>query len=310
MIFPALLLMVACSAKTELYYPEKEAVQISLPVASLSGSGASSRAAVDGWDATTVSLAYRQDPQTVYANNVNVVMQSDQDQIIHMGMQYPLDGSEFYVRGYYPAAAPDATGIVRYDISKGDVDVMSSDEVHGNQGAPIIASDANKLLFKHKLARLTVKMMCAPGATYPEWISALFVTGNAGQPYLPTQAELDLSDGSVSFRAPGTIMAGYKSGGFAVPAYGTTAAVIDAMVKPGSALGIQLLSTGDNVTDISLAGSTLAFLETNVGGEAGKQYIINLSFSSTTILIDRIEIVDWGVGGTMPNPPTGGDQWW
>lgn len=303
-ILPALLLFAACAGESDKPAPQGGPADVVLRVSALNGGA--TRAAIDKWNKTTISLAYHMGSTTYYAKNVNVVVKGENDQIVHMGMEYSSDASEdFFVRGYHPAAAPDAAGIVRYDISNGDVDLMCSNELSGNKNNPIIDEGKN-LVFKHKLTRLTVRMSNAENQEYLEKIAAVIVTGNeVAHSYLPTQAELDLQTGltgEVEFRGLGIIRAGYTSAGLIMPPHNAPVD-IDAMIAPDRPIKLYVLTTDDSMIEISLAGTTLDFLETD-GGQEGEQYVIRLMFHSVAPLGDASGIVTWE---TIRNNP--GDWW-
>lgn len=261
----AAILLGSCSAEVE--SPITESVPVMLRV----GADGDSRAVVEEWNDTTVSLAYHIGDDTPYANSVDVLVKSNSDQTIHMGFQYPDDEEiDVFVRGYYPAAKPDASGVVHYDLSLGDVDLMSTGEVSGNIEEPIIDDSGKNLLFKHRLTRLTFNLSHKLNSDLE--IAAVLIFGEDGESTIPTQAELHLSDGEVIYSSPGVITVGYDHNGLTLPM------TLEAMVVPDTRLTIKLLGTDYSLTEVSLASSTSLIVLETAGGEAGKQYTINLSF--------------------------------
>lgn len=265
------------------------------------------RAAVDKWEDTEVGLAYRT-TSPLYTEHLTVTIETEADQVVDMGMEYPTDGTPVYVRGFHPSQAPQASGLVTYDVSKGDIDLMCSNEVSGTQTSTII-SGGNKLQFKHLMTRLTFDLRCADGQTYPERIAGVLISGAVSTQKLRTYASLDLATGSVHYTIPGVVYVGHPDGYYIPASYETDIElVLDAIVQPGVPLSVTLITMSDEEKTVAFnALSTL----TTTGGEAGKQYKIKLTFNGTSILGDVTSVTEWTDGDPMPDQPNGGSgAWW
>lgn len=308
LLFAAAAMAGCVSDNGECPNPRSEAVAVTLPVESL-GTEGKTRAAVEQWNGTAVSLAYRGAAENEYTKTLGVVIETAADQVVDMGLEYPVDNSLFYVRGYHPVAVPQVSGVVSFDISKGDVDVMWSQEVSGSQTDPIIADDNKTLRFKHLLTRITFRMQCAQNQSYPARISAVCIEGH-GNSVLRTHASLNLMTNTPLFQVPGMVLAGFSSDGHPVPADYETALEIDAMIQPGVPFDVYLLTSLDESVSIDFnnGNGNLGFFAT-AGGEAGKRYVVNLTFNGSKILADGPTIVEWDAVD-LPEQVTGGNQWW
>lgn len=308
-VFLAALLFSGCiSDNSELPHPQSCVKSVTLPVQPL-GTGGETRAAVDLWNGTTVSLAYRDVSENEYTKALDVVIETEADQVIDMGMEYPVDNSLFYVRGYHPAEKPQASGIVSFDISKGDVDMMWSQEVSGSQNDPIIDNAGKTLQFEHLLTRITFRMQCAPDQSYPARISAVCLEGH-GSHSLRTRASLNLMTNTPLYQVPGMILAGFSSSGHPVPADYEPWLEIDAMIQPNIPFDVYLLTSLDQTVriDFTEGAGNLDFFPVT-GGAPGVRYVVNLKFSGSKILADGPTIVPWDAVN-LPNQITGGNQWW
>lgn len=259
---------------------------------------AGTRAVIDVWDQTEVGIAYRTS-SPLYTEYLNITIDQEADQIIDTGMEYPDDASTLHAVGYYPALAPQATGLVTYDISKGDIDLMCSNEVSGDKNNTILDS-GDKMQFKHLLTRLTFTLQCSPGQSYPERIAGILIGG------VKTYASLNLATGTPYFTIPGTVYTGHPDG-YYIPASYENKLVLDAMIQPGAGISVDIITVNDNIKPVTF--TTLNTLQTS-GGAAGKQYVVNLVFNGTAILADKVSIVDWTAGANMPNQPNGSNPWW
>lgn len=262
------------------------------------------RAAVDKWDNTPVSIGYVFAPATLFNRSLTVsVTDSITGEHINTGMEYPLNHSPVSFIGYHPVAAPNAAGVVTYDISKGDVDVMMSNSVSGTDLAPI----TNKLVFKHKLTRVTFVLRCASGQSYPEPIFGIQVSSASTTKTLSSAVTLDLEAETVNFKIPGSVFAGDLDG-FVVPKDGNSPVVLDFMLQPNIPLAFSVLSlTGGR--DIIITGNLPDWdTLTKIGGDAGKKYTVVLSFSGVEILAQGITVTPW----TSGNQNMGGNTvtWW
>lgn len=262
------------------------------------------RAAVDEWDNTLVSIAYVFAPSVWFDRALTVSVADNDGAYINTGMEYPLDYSAVSFIGYHPVAAPNAAGVVTYDISKGDVDVMMSNTVSGTLAAPI----TDKLVFEHKLTRVVFKLRCAPGQSYPEAVFGIRASSASLTKSLSTAVSLDTEPVAVNFKIPGGVFRG-SFDGFVIPLYGLDPVVIDMMLQPGVPLAFNVVSlTGDRDIVVANASDNYWHDLTTVGGEAGKQYTVNLSFSGVLILAQDISVDAWVEG----NRNIGGNSgtWW
>jgi len=252
----------------------------------------STRAAVDAWDTTQVSVAYVFAPATIYDRSLTVsVMDNVNGQHVNTGMAYPADNSPVSFIGYYPVAAPSALGTVTYDISKGDVDVMMSNSVSGTLDAPI----TDKLDFSHRLTRITFKLNCATGQTYPEPIFGIRADPSTSTALL-TAVMLDFQTETVNFRLPGSVFCGNVSG-YVVPQSWDFPVVMDMMVQPDVPLDFSVVSlTAVRNINITSDPDGLWNTLTTVGGTEGMRYTVQLYFSGIGILAQDISAVPWTSG--------------
>jgi hypothetical protein len=274
-------------------------------------SGAETRAPLDEWENTEVSVGYKfAAAQTDFDKSLTVTVEdagplaSENDgQFIETGMEYPTDNSLVSFRGYYPVAAPSAVGTITYDISKGDVDVMLSNTVSGSVNSPI----TQKMVFEHQLTRITFKLRCATGKSYPEPVFGIRASASTSTP-LMTVVTLELdSPLPPSFKISGNIFCG-DFDGFVIPQFDWY--VVDMMVQPGVPLAFNLASlSGDR--NINITGDTGGYWTqlTSAGGTKGVQYTVQLEFSGKSILAQNITATAW-TDGEQNLGGNDGTQWW
>ena len=283
------LLLAGCSSEREIGKPSI--------VLGVDGLGQGTRAVVDGWDNTPVSVAYAFGAED-YTKAFNATVVGTADKHVNTGMAYPAGDVPAHFVGYHPVEVPDAMGQVIYDISNGDVDLMLSNEISGTHSVPI----TDKLNFEHKLTRITFEMNCKAGSpAYPEPILGVFADNAVPTKSLMTRAKIDLNTRAVSFLiSTNRVFAGGLDGK-PVPPAGSPPLVIDAMVQPDVPLKFTVLTLSGE-QDITISNPThAAWLQLiNNGGEAGKRYVIKLSFSGIGILdFDGISVVDWETGASL-----------
>ncbi|MCL2561428.1 MAG: fimbrillin family protein [Rikenellaceae bacterium] len=299
------LVAVGCNDNKELA-TSQQSRSIILSVSSPTGSVAASRAPVDSWDNTPVSVAYMFAPAVVFDRALTVSVTDNTGEHVNTGMEYPLDNSVVSFIGYHPVAAPNAVGTITYDISKGDVDVMMSNSVSGTLSNTIIGQ-GTKLVFEHMLTRITFKLQCAPGQSYPEPVFGMRASAS-GAKSLNTAVTLDLGAENLTFKISGGVFTGDLNG-FVIPLFGAPAVIVDMMLQPDVPLAFDVVSlTGDrSITITGDPGGYWANL-TAVGGERGKQYTVELAFSGEMILAQNITVTPWING----NQNLGGNSgtWW
>ena len=279
---------------------------IVLSVSGPTASAAASRAPVDGWDNTPVSVAYAFAPSVVFDRSLTVSVTDNAGEHINTGMEYPLSNSAVSFIGYHPVAAPNTIGVITYDISRGDVDVMMSNSVSGTLSNTII-SQGTKLVFEHMLTRVTFRLQCAPGQYYPEPVFGMRASASGTTP-LNMMVSLSLEDEELLFKIPGVVFIGDPDG-FVIPRFGTPVLILDMMLQPDVPLAFDVVSlTGDRGISITAdPGGYWAALTTS-GGERGKQYTVELAFSGEIILAQNITVSPW-ISGEQ-NLGNNSGIWW
>jgi len=271
------------------------------------------RAALDEWENTEVSVGYRfAASQTGFDKSLTVTVEDpgpltgeNDGQHIETGMEYPTDNSTVSFRGYYPVAAPNAAGTITYDISKGDVDVMLSNTVSGSLNAPI----AQKLVFEHQLTRVTFNLRCARDTSYPESVFGVRASASTAAP-LMTAVTLELdSPLSPSFKISGSVFSGDLAG-FVIPPFGADWHVVDMMLQPDVPLAFNVASfTGDRA--ITINGDLNGYWAqlTSRGGRRGERYTVQLEFSGEEIIARQITVAPWREGDRNLGGNSG-KEWW
>jgi hypothetical protein len=302
-----LLLMAAagfsCSGSTEEPFLETD-IPVSLAVGQLAGGDVTTRAAIEAWSNTPVSLAYRT-ASTYNDYHVNVVVPANSSpQTIDTGLAYATDDTPLYIRGYHPVANMSG-GLVNFDLSKGDVDLMYSNEVSGKQSAPITAP----LLFKHRLTRLAFVLQCDVNKSYPKVVVGIRISdANTLKPIL-SKATLDLNSGTYTFSIPNAVI-GFSAtnpDGFGVPPNGSPE-YIDMMIVPNAPFVVSVIMSDNTEVIVPLDSS----LDDVTGGAEGKVYTVNLLFGGNTILAGKIDIADdWVLDTSLPGKTgTNSGAWW
>ncbi len=300
-----------CIVDRDLLKPTPHDSDITLGIDVLPHSAPATRAALEEWENTPVSVAYMfVDSQTAFDRNFTVRVEDIDDenngQHVKTGMEYPADDSQVSFRGYYPVAEPDEAGVVTYDISKGDTDVMLSNTVSGSLTAPI----GDKLVFKHLLTRVTFLMKCAPNQSYPEPVFGMKAAGATAIDRLMTTVSLDpgATTNPATYSVPGNVFCGDPDG-FVIPYSYENPVVVEMMLEPDVALDLKVASlSSDKEINITSDASGIWTQLTTVGGEAGVRYTVELAFSGEVILAQRISACMWITG----DQHLGGnnDVWW
>ncbi|MDR1003758.1 MAG: fimbrillin family protein [Prevotellaceae bacterium] len=299
-----LFLCIGCSGESPIPSADAFDSNISLPIASLN-QGISTRAAIDEWNATPISVAYRFEPNLIYAGKLDVTIPDNTGvHLLDTGLDYPSTGGgddKVYLRGFYPQAVPDATtGIVEYDIKEGNVDVMLSDPVSGSKNDPLSGVAPDVMQFKHLLTRFKFTFKCQPGSNYPNRIAGVFITPKAVTAPI-AGVQVDLQTGLPRFINPGAIYCTFEDGSIEVPSGGTPAAILDVMIRPNTSFNLGIVNDDDemSVTTVTIpaggAGSVNDIVN-NTGGVQGVCYTIELLFSGAAISSGSITAHAWDGG--------------
>lgn len=268
------------------------------------------RAALDAWDSTAVSIAYAYAPSTVFDRSLTVSVNENSGEHINTGMEYPTTNNEVSFIGYYPVASPNASGIVDYNISNGDVDVMMSNKVSGRLNTRI----SSPMIFAHKLTRFTFLMVCKAGASYPEPVNGITVVANSAYTNrkLMTYVALDLNTATETFKIPGTVFNGSAEGVPVPQNLGGTVEplVFDMMIQPDIPLLFKVVTLTDE-KQINLTadpGGYWSQITQGSGGTAGTQYTIKLEFSGENILYQGISVTSWNGNNSISGDNS--TVWW
>lgn len=256
-------------------------------IASSDGVKAVTRAAVDQWDNTVVSIAYAYGT-ALFDRSLSVTLSGDQDKHVKTGMEYPFDETPVSFVGYHPASPPNEQGIVGYDLSAGDRDIMLSNALSGTQSGPINGT----MQFEHQLTRFTFIMKCKSGASYPETVHGVRASANSSDK-LMTYVHINLNNRKLNFSFPGQVTSSIPEGAV-VPAYNApdNALLFDLMLQPEVPVKFEVITLTD-IKQFSIPSNTVWDQLLSGGGQAGKQYTVRLWFSGEEILADGISITPW-----------------
>ena len=124
---------------------------------------------------------------------------------------------------------------------------------------------------------------------------------------------------AVAFSVPRSIFCGDLAG-FPVPLDNEPVRTLDVMLQPGVPLAFQVITLTDKkeITGIvdpngywaALTTPGPGVLNATGGGNAGQQYIVNLTFSGEAILAQGITLVAWQPGSTQNLGGNSGTTWW
>ncbi|WP_455592285.1 fimbrillin family protein [Bacteroides sp.] len=309
--FPCLLLLASCSQESVL--PEGGSLEIKLSggIGSLEAS-ASTRGVVNGDYAAALSVSFArvdQNEDGTYPayNSVFAPLSatraggSGQTNIGFTKAQFyqtRAENNNTKLIGWYPQVTDGssyADGVVTFDISKGNVDVMLTQELTGNKTAKF--GDAGKqFTFNHLLTQVTVKAF-GDAAAATNWgkITSIKVKGQK-----PT-CKVTLPDRSPAFEgAAANVLlknADMDMAALAIPNGTSNAATCGYALFPPTAdknLTLEVTTERGGVRDITVALPSGADPQYFAAGTA---YTVTLEFSSTEIE-PSAKIGAWTDGGS------------
>ena len=147
--------------------------------------GIQTRAAVDVFDSTPVSIAVGTSGGDYTEHWTGTATEGDI--LLDPERYYPTDGSALFIRSYHPAA-PHVNGEVRYELT-GQEDLMLTDERSGSLSRRFDATET-PLIHKHLLTQLSFRLR-VKGAPDGYSVNAVKLNG------LASVAKVSLSDGEV-----------------------------------------------------------------------------------------------------------------
>lgn len=147
--------------------------------------GIQTRAAVDVFDSTPVSIAVGTSAGDYTEHWTGTATEGDI--LLDPERYYPTDGSALFIRSYHPAA-PHVNGEVRYELT-GQEDLMLTDERSGSLSRRFDATETS-LIHKHLLTQLSFRLR-VKGAPDGYSVHAVKLNG------LASVAKVSLSDGEV-----------------------------------------------------------------------------------------------------------------
>lgn len=229
--------------------------------------GIQTRAAVDAFDSTPVSIAVGTStgdyPEhwTATATGGDITLNPER--------YYPTDGSTLFIRSYYPSV-PHVNGEVHYDLT-GQEDLMMTDEQRGSLTQRFDAT-ATPLIHKHLLTQLSFKLVIA-NAPDNYRVRAVALNG------LATSAKVSLSEGKVIPTGDPTSLAIYTASGTGgIPLAGGTADIPGfILVQPEATFTIDLILAVDDNPANDLVLNNVPVTIDGGGGESGNAYQIEVS---------------------------------
>ena len=147
--------------------------------------GIQTRAAVDVFDSTPVSIAVGTSAGDYTEHWMGTATEGDI--LLDPERYYPTDGSALFIRSYHPAA-PHVNGEVRYELT-GQEDLMLTDERSGSLSRRFDATET-PLIHRHLLTQLSFRLR-VKGAPDGYSVHAVKLNG------LASVAKVSLSDGEV-----------------------------------------------------------------------------------------------------------------
>lgn len=147
--------------------------------------GIQTRAAVDAFDSTPVSIAVGTSAGD-YTEHWTATA-TEGDILLDPERYYPTDGSTLYIRSYHPAA-PHVNGEVLYDLT-GQEDLLLTEEQSGSLSRRFDATET-PLIHKHLLTQLSFRLL-VKGAPDGYSVHAVKLNG------LASVAKVSLSEGEV-----------------------------------------------------------------------------------------------------------------
>lgn len=302
-IVPLCLLLFAGCSQEDLDR-DSASKEIQLGIDGIATDATNTRAAIDQWSNTTVSVAYAYGEYTLFDKALTVTVANDQGKHVKTGMEYPPDDTPVSFVGYHPAKDPNELGIVGYNLSAGNQDIMLSNALSGTESYPILASDPLK--FQHQLTRFTFLMKCQSGSNYPETVHGVRASNASNK--LMTYLHINLNSRQLNYSFPGQVTSSISEGAV-VPEFNASADALkfDLMLQPKIPITFEVITLTD-IKQITIVDSNALWQQLlDYGGEAGKQYTIWLWFSGVEILADGIAITSWI---DVPNTYWATETWW
>lgn len=188
---------------------------------------------------------------------------------------YPIDGSNIYIKGYYPTGSI-LGNTVTFNGANGTNDVMITAQASGTRAA----STPLNFVFNHLLTQLQFKFVAGAGYD-PTGKTVKSVKVKTQQ--IPST--LDLNTGTITYSLGDATI----TGNYTISSAGVTAPDCP-MVKPGELI-ILSITNSDNITypDISFTPVQLTTL-------AGNSHLITITFNHKEITA-TVSVTDWVSGG-------------
>lgn len=250
--------------------------------------GIQTRAAVDVFDQTPVSIAVATSSGQ-YTDHWDGIA-TDGEITLDPERYYPTDGSALFLRSYHPAA-PHVNGEVHYDLT-GQEDLMMTDEQSGSLSKRFDAT-LTPLVHKHLLTQLSFKLLIANA---PDSYRVRGVTLNG----LATSAKISLSEGKVIPVGDPTSVGIYVDPGTGgIPLVNGVADVPGfILVQPEATFTIDLILAVDDNPSNDLVFKDIPVKFEGGGGESGNAYRVEISLE----LPDDPDVPDDDTEDEIPGP--------
>lgn len=239
-------------------------------------------AGIGGWESNSTP-DYTQFGTGTWYSTANIIANPTTPQSVPLspGRNYSsVDDVITYMKAWHPAGKPNATGLISFENTKGDVDVLLATAIQGSR-----EDYENKVLaFTHQTAQLIFQVKSGEGLAANTTLKSLQVVDAE----LPNGIQLGATD-AVQYAAPAN-----KD----IPDYTADSQVIGAelttvgapmMIKPGAELKILASTNNMDYDEITVS------LNGGVGTqtlEAGKSYTISLTFGTESIEL-KATVEDW-----------------
>lgn len=250
--------------------------------------GIQTRAAVDAFDSTPVSIAVGTSAGDYTEHWTGIATDSEIE--LDPERYYPTDGSELFIRSYHPAA-PHVDGEVHYDLT-GQEDLMLTEEQRGSLASRFDAT-LTPLVHKHLLTQLSFKLLIANA---PDNCRVRGVSLNG----LAASAKISLSEGKVIpvgdpmsvgiYVDPGTGGIPLVSGIADMPGF--------ILVQPEATFTIDLILAVDDNASNDLVFTNIPVTFEGGGGEPGNAYRVEISLE----LPDDPDVPDDDTDDDIPGP--------
>ena len=204
---------------------------------------------------------------------------------------YESDGSDTYLRGFYPQGT-NTSGSVTFTIPEAaDIDIMVSDEQSGNK-----TNAFGKFTFGHLLTQIKFSLKAGDGFPSNYVLKSITLKGTK------KTATLALKTGQLTFTGADDDKIDIKVIENGTSSISTAATDMDrtVMVQPGVAMTLDIVAgvSGDNTQDRTYTGIPF----TTKGGEgteeeakAGTAYTVTLTFSDKAVEATA-GITPWATG--------------